>query len=166
MARAMRWAAQGLVLVLIMAAIGFLANRPAYTNFPEDKAMVRLSFSHGGLRPDCRRRTPEELAALPPNMRAPMDCPRGRLPVMVELDLDGAPLYHALLPPGGLQGDGPSRVHRGFAVSPGTHTISVRLRDSDRTEGFDYTKEVTLDLAPRQNLVIDFKTDAGGFVIH
>lgn len=166
MSRGLKWLGQGLVLALIMLAIGYLANRPAYTNFPEDQAMIRLSFSHGGGRPDCRRRTPEELAALPPNMRAPMDCPRGRLPVTVELDLDGAPLYHALLPPGGLQGDGPSRVHRGFAVSPGTHTITARLRDSDRTEGFDYTKEVTLDLAPRQNLVIDFKTDAGGFIVH
>jgi hypothetical protein len=161
-----RWPLRLAVIAVLMLAIAVLADTPAYTNFPADRALIRLSFSHGGSRPECRRRTAEELAALPANMRAPMDCPRGRLPVLVELDLDGEPLFRALLPPSGLQGDGPSRVHEGFAVAPGTHVIEARLRDSDRTQGFDQVRAATLTLQPRQNLVIDFQTDAGGFVFH
>ena len=164
MAEAWHWLARGLVFLVIGGIVGVLADTPRYTAFPPDQALIRLSFSHGGQRPECRRRTPEELAALPPNMRAPMDCPRERLPVVVELLLDGAPLYRASLPPGGLSRDGPSRVHEGFPVAPGTYSMVARLRDSARESGFDYQREARITLVPRQNLVIDFRADAGGFV--
>jgi len=165
MTEALRWVGRLLVIGLIMAVVGFLVDTPGYTNFPADQAMIRLSFSHGGER-DCRERTPEELAALPPNMRARQLCERGRLPVLVELDLDGSPLYRARIEPSGIHGDGPSRVYEGFAVSPGSYTIAARLRDSSRSDGFDYESEATLTLEPRQNLVIEFKSDAGGFVFN
>ena len=161
-----RWPLRLLVIGVIVVAIGSFADTPSYTNFPADQALIRLSFSHGGGRPDCHRRTAEELAALPANMRAPMDCPRGRLPVTVELDLDGSPLFSAEIEASGLQGDGPSRVYEGFVVAPGTYEIEARLRDSDRSEGFDYVEAATLSLEPRQNLVIEFESNAGGFVFH
>jgi hypothetical protein len=50
---------------------------PTYKQIPDDVALVKLSMSHLGGR-ECRKRTPEELQKLPPNMRAPLDCPRGR----------------------------------------------------------------------------------------
>jgi hypothetical protein len=164
MTRALQWLGQAFVLALIMITIGVFADTPTYTNFPADQAMIRLSFSHGGAR-DCRARTPEELAALPPNMRAPQICSRGRLPVRLEVDLDGSPLVHADLPPGGLRGDGPSRIYEGFAIAPGRYTVDARLRDSASTNGFDWTRTAEITLEPRQNLVIEFKSDAGGFVI-
>jgi hypothetical protein len=164
MTRALQWLGQALVLALIMATIGVFADTPSYTNFPADQAMIRLSFSHGGAR-DCRERTAEELAALPPNMRAPQICSRERVPVRLEVDLDGSPLVHADLPPGGLRGDGPSRIYQGFPVAPGRYTVDARLRDSPRADGFDWTRTAEITLAPRQNLVIEFKSDAGGFVI-
>jgi hypothetical protein len=164
MTRPLRWLGQGLVIVLIMIAIGTLADTPTYTSFPADQAMIRLSFSHGGAR-DCRERTAEELAALPPNMRSPTVCSRDRLPVRLEVDLDGSPLVHADIPPGGLRGDGPSRIYQGFAVDPGRYTIDARLRDSERTDGFDWQRTAEVTLEARQNLVIEFKGDAGGFVI-
>lgn len=163
MTEAIRWPLRLLAIGVFVVLIGIFVDSPAYTNFPEDRAMIRLSFAHGGAR-HCRDRTAEELAALPPNMRAPQVCDRARLPVVVELDLDGSPLYHARIEPSGLQKDGPSRVYEGFAVPPGTYTLAARLRDSDRTEGFDYEREATLTLEPRENLVIEFKGDAGGFV--
>jgi hypothetical protein len=83
--------------------------------------------------------------------------------VTVELLLDGAPLYHDLLPPTGLAGDGPSRAYQRFAVPPGRHELILRLRDSDR-EGFDYERTVTIDLAPAQSLAIDFRGEMGGFI--
>ena len=52
-----------------------------------DRALVKLSFSHHG-KPvsDCHQTSAAELAKLPPNMRAPVRCPRERSPVTVELD--------------------------------------------------------------------------------
>ena len=164
MTRPLRWLGQGVVMVLLMLAIGTFVDTPAYTNFPADQAMIRLSFSHGGAR-DCRERTAEELAALPPNMRSPMVCSRERLPVRLEVDLDGSPLVHTDLPPGGLRGDGPSRIYEGFAVEPGRYTIAARLRDSARETGFDWQRSTEITLEPRQSLVIEFRSDAGGFVI-
>lgn len=164
MTSALRWLGQGLVIALLIAAMGIFVDTPAYTSFPADQAMIRLSFSHGGAR-DCRERTPEELAALPPNMRSPMVCSRERLPLWLEVDLDGSPLVRTELPPGGLRGDGPSRIYEGFAVPPGRYTIEARLRDSAREIGFDWQRTAEVDLEPRQNLVIEFRSDAGGFVI-
>jgi hypothetical protein len=57
--------------------IGYFATSPKYRQIPDDVALIKLSISHLGDR-ECRKRTPEELAKLPPNMRAPMDCPRER----------------------------------------------------------------------------------------
>jgi hypothetical protein len=57
--------------------IGYFATLPKYRQIPDDVALIKLSISHLGDR-ECRKRTPEELAKLPPNMRAPMECPRER----------------------------------------------------------------------------------------
>jgi hypothetical protein len=38
------------------------------------------------------------------------------------------------------------------------------MRDSSRREGFDFERSATVMLAPRQNFVIDFHADAGGFI--
>ncbi len=114
---------------------------------------------------ECRRLTAEEIAALPENMRRPLDCPRWRLPVIVELELYGATIYSGSLPPTGLAGDGPSKVYERFPVTPGHHQLVARLRDSNRAEGFDYQHTADVDLAPGQNLVIDFRAETGGFIV-
>ena len=38
------------------------------------------------------------------------------------------------------------------------------MRDSDRTEGYDYEREAVVELVPRQIFVIGFKADTGNFV--
>ncbi len=97
-------------------------------------------------------------------MRRPLDCPRQRLAVFVELVLDGRTLFRDTLPPTGWSDDGPSRVYERFAVSPGRHHLAVRMRDSDRTAGFDYEHAEEVVLHPGENLAIDFRADAGRFV--
>jgi hypothetical protein len=82
----------------------------------------------------------------------------------VELLLDGEALFRADLPPSGLAGDGASTVYRKFPVAPGRHRLTARLRDSARTEGFDYESEREVMLEPRQNFVVDFKAASGGFI--
>jgi hypothetical protein len=70
------------------AFIGYFATSPTYHQIPDDVALIKLSISHLGDR-ECRKRTPEELEKMPPNMRAPMDCPRERSDIKLEVDLDG-----------------------------------------------------------------------------
>jgi hypothetical protein len=159
---AARYIAQGLAYGLLAAFIGTFANYPAYTHFPADRALIKLSFSHGAQRKaECRRLSPEELARLAPNMRKPVQCERERLPVAVELTVDGATLYRASVPPSGLAGDGPARMYRRFAVAPGTHRVTMRLRDTARADGYDYERSETVELAAGQSFAIDFRNDLG-----
>jgi len=165
MAEALRYVGQAAVYGLIALALGYFSDSPAYTHFPPDRALVKLSLVHAGAPAgECRRRTADELAELAPNMRKALDCPRGRLPLLVELSLDGALLYRESLPPTGLSGDGPSRTYQRFTVAPGRHVLAARLRDSARTDGYDYEREAEVELAPRQSLAIDFQAETGGFV--
>lgn len=97
-------------------------------------------------------------------MRNPLDCPRGRLPVYLELEFDGEQLFAAALPPTGIAGDGPSHAYERFTVAPGPHHIVVRMRDSARETGFDYERTADVRLTPGQNFVVDFKPEAGGIV--
>jgi hypothetical protein len=162
---ALRWVWQAAAFGLLALVIGVLSNRPTITHFPPEMAQIKTSFSHGAQRrEECRRLSAEEIAALPPNMRRPLDCARERLPVVLELRLGDALLYHALLPPSGIAGDGPARVYQRFTVPPGRHELVARLRDSDRTDGFDYEHQETVELAPLQSLAVEFRAETGGFI--
>lgn len=164
MARALGAAGQAVFYLAVAALLGYFSARPAYVHFPPDEAQVTLSFAHGAKRKgECRRLSAEEIAALPPNMRRPMDCPRERLPVFVALEIDGKPVYEAELPPTGLAGDGPSRVYQSFKLASGRHQLVAKLRDSAREAGYDYQSAREVELAPGERLVIDFHADAGGF---
>lgn len=160
-----RIAAQIALLTAIFAAVAVFADWPRYRQIEVQSAIVKLSFTHGSNRKaECRKRTAEELAKLPPNMRNPLECPRKRGAVYVELDLDGRTIYRALLPPSGISGDGPARVYQRFIVSAGPHAVGVRMRDTARSEGFDFSKTGNVVLAPEQNFIIDFRPEADGFV--
>jgi hypothetical protein len=161
----LRIAGQIVVFTAIFAAVAAFADWPRWQQIPPQAAVIKLSFTHGSNRQaECRKRTPEELAKLPPNMRKPLECPRRRGPVYVELDIDGHAIYRASLPPAGISGDGPSRVYQRFVVPAGPHAVAVRLRDTPRSEGFDHAKSADVILAAAQNFVIDFRPEAHGFV--
>jgi hypothetical protein len=149
----------------IIAAVAMLSAWPPYRTLPEETGVVKLSFSHGGER-SCREMTEAELAKLPPNMRRTEICDRKRPPVYVELDLDGETVYNALLKPSGIAGDGPSRVYQRFVLPVGSHDVAIRLRDTTRTEGFDYSAERRISLVPMQSFAIDFRPSAGGFIFN
>jgi ferredoxin/coenzyme F420-reducing hydrogenase delta subunit len=147
--------------------LGVFSVAPAHEPLAPDQAVVRLSFTHAArLRQPCRPLTPEELASLPVNMRRPRDCPRGRWPVVLELWVDGRPVHVGVHEPAGLWDDGASTVYRRFAVPAGEKTLMARLRDSGRSEGFDYERSFEVRLEPRASLVVDFDEAAGGFVLH
>lgn len=161
-----RIAGQVIVYAAIAAMLGYFSASPAYRQMQPDLGVIKLSFSHAGEpKTECRRRTQEQLNELAPNMRQTMDCPRERVSLLLELELDGKRIYRAWLPPSGLAGDGASTVYQGFPVEAGEHTLVARLRDSRREQGFDWTMERTIDILPRQNVVIDFQAETGGFKI-
>jgi hypothetical protein len=146
--------------------IGYFSNAPAYRHLPPDQALIKLSFSHEGkLVSACRQRTAEELAKLAPNMRAPMDCPRGRSPVSVEIDLDGVPAYRHVAKPSGLSRDGASTVYHRIPVQAGEHRLAIRLNDDASAAGFNYRREEIVTLKPGKVLVIDFNREAGGITL-
>ena len=155
---------QLLLYVPLMALIGYFSSYPRFTQVPEGEALVRLSIAHAAERlQECRERTPEELAKLAPNMRAALDCPRERAPLAVELEFDGKVVYRRSVPPAGLRRDGAAAVHHRMQVPAGRHHVVARLRDR-AGEGFDYTREATLEIPPGSSLVIDFSVAQGGFV--
>ncbi len=165
MTRARPLLGQAVAYILFAAFLGVFSVAPSYTYLEADRAVIKLSFSHAGDRVSpCRRLTQEEIAALPANMRRSEDCPRARLPLLVELELDGEIATHRLLPPVGLQRDGASSVYQRFQVAAGKHRIVARLRDSARSEGFDYEGEAEVEIVPGQNFVIDFRAESGGFI--
>lgn len=146
------------------AFIGYFSSAPAYQHLAPDRAVVRLSFSHAAeRRVECRTRSAEELARLAPNMRAPLDCPRARSDVRVEVEMDGAVIFSAVQRASGLSHDLPATVYRRLEVPAGRHVFRARLAD-DASGVLRHHGETEVDLAPGRVLVIDFVASRGGFL--
>jgi hypothetical protein len=152
------WAAQAALYGLFALAIGVFSQWPTYRHLQPDQALIKLSFVHSA-KPagECRRLTEHELSQLPPNMRAPVRCPRERSPITVELDIGGAPALRRTVQPSGLRRDGAAAVYE--------QRISVRLRDDPRPSGFGWQRDAVVALAPAQVLVIDFDAEKGGITL-
>jgi hypothetical protein len=155
----------GLLSLAVVLAVAALSHRPLWRSLAENTALVRLSFTHSGVRA-CRDRTPEELAALPRNMRNAQLCDRRRAPVRVEMDIDGKTVFAGDLPPGGLAGSGPSRVYRGVELPAGRYRLAVRMRDDPARSGFTHEAGFDIQLRPAQSVAVDFDTTAGKFFLH
>ncbi len=158
-----RLLAQALFFGLFGLVIGVFSHWPVYQALAPGLAVVKVSFTHHG-KPvsECRQVSVAELARLPPNMRAPVQCPRERSPVRIEVDVDGQPAYRHAAMPSGLSRDGASAVYRRIELAAGPHLITVRMNDDARQSGFTHMRADTVVLRPAQILVIDFDPEAGG----
>ena len=164
--RPLAWALQGVLYALFVGALALFSHWPVYRHIGDGEALLKLSIVHQGARlHDCVEQSAEELAKLPPNMRAPSRCPRERAPLSVEVDLDGRPLLRQTAQPGGLSRDGSASMYQRRVVAAGEHRVAVRLRDNARGEGFDHQHEATLTLRPAQILVIDFDSEAREIIL-
>lgn len=160
----MRYPAQVAAYLLFAAALGYLSSSPSYTYLEPGKSLIRMNFSHAGeTKQACRKFTQAELDQLAPNMRKPMDCPRERVALAVEVEIDGTLYFKKTIPPTGVAGDGAATVNEKFEVSAGRHAIAVRMRDTRGGEGFDYVRQDVVDIGPGRVLVIDFEPETGGF---
>ena len=160
-----RWVGQAIIYSGMALWLGYFANRPVYTHLPPDQALIKLSVVHGAQRKgECRKRTQEELDAMNPNMRTPYDCPRERLPIAIQVLLDGEVIYDRSIIAAGLARGGSTRAYERFAVVSGRHELVARMVDSARTEGYDFERAATIKLSPGENFVIDFRAESGGFL--
>ena len=164
MAASMRYLLQVAAYTAFIVFVGFFSALPSYSPFERDQSLLRVSFSHAGQRiQPCRRYTPEEIAATAPNMRRAMDCVRERVPLRLQLTIDGEAVMDRELPPAGLAGDGASTVYARFQIAPGKHRMVAKLRDSRRDEGFDHVDEFELSIAEGESRVLQFSAQLARF---
>jgi len=144
--------------------LGHFATLPRYQYSDPAVASIKVSLSHAADRvKPCVQLTPEQIAALAANMRRTESCERERLPLYLQLDIDGEPVLVLQAEPSGLWRDGPASVYERFSVPAGMHTVTARLRDTARTEGWDYSKSANVVMEPGRYFTVTFKAETGGF---
>jgi hypothetical protein len=166
MPKPLRYLVQALLYAAFAAVVGYFSTSPPYRLLGDDEALLRLSLLHPGKpKGDCRQRSAEELAKMPPQMRAPLDCPRERSPVVVRVELDGEAVIDESFVPAGLNRDGASAGYRRLPIPAGRHTVRARLNDDIRNPGFPYERSAELEVKPGQIVLIDFNPAQGGLLI-
>lgn len=166
MPKPLQLAAQAALYGAFAIVIGYFSTSPSYRLLSDGQGLLRLSLQHPGQpKGDCRQRTPEELARMSPQMRAPLDCPRERSPVQVRVELDGKSVIDETFPPAGLRRDGASAGYRRLPIGAGEHTLRVQLNDDARRSDFPYERIATIDVKPGQIVLIDFNPAKGGLLI-
>jgi hypothetical protein len=157
---------QMVLYALFIAFIGYFATSPAYTFLPEGQALIKLTFSHPGLRKEpCRERSAEELEKMLKHLRKKMDCPRERSPLDVEMKLDGKVIFSETIAASGLSHDLASPVYERIRLPVGEHHLQVSMRDDIHSEAYSYTFEQVVTMLPAQILVIDFDSENGHFTL-
>lgn len=164
MASAMKILLQSVAYAGFALVVGYLSASPGYEYAAADKATVKLSLSHAANRvKPCVKLTPREIAELAPNMRRAEHCERERLPLIVELEIDGTMVRRIEAPPSGLWNDGAASIYERFEMAPGAHVITARLRDSAREQGWDYTRTEDVMLEAGRYFTVTFRAETGGF---
>ncbi len=152
---------------VFMGLVWYFSINPPFIHIEDGQAMITLAISHAGQRrEECRKIPQEELAKLPPNMRKPMDCPRERSPITVELTLDGKAVISDSVEPPGLYKDQSIDIFQSIKVPTGKHLLSIKMNDSVRVEGSTFTHQQDIDLQPAQLLVIQFDSAGGKFTLN
>jgi hypothetical protein len=155
---------QVLLYAAFAAFVGYLSVAPAYRYADPEDAVIKLSLSHAADRiEECVKLTPQQINERAMKGEPINECERARLPLAVELDVDGTTVLSLDAIPSGLWHDGPASVYEQLAVDAGVHTISVRLRDSAREAGWDYEYSDEVSLAPGRYFTITFRAENGGF---
>lgn len=155
---------QALLYAAFAAFVGYLSIAPAYQYADPELAVIKLSLSHAADRvEECVKLTPDQINERAVRGEPLNECERERLPLTVELDVDGRAILSLTAVPSGLWQDGPASVYEQLSINAGKHTITVRLRDSARETGWDYEHSETVDLVPGRYFTITFRAENGGF---
>ena len=164
MTSSLKYLSQAICFGLFAAFVAVLSVWPSYDYRPADAAIVKLSLSHAANRVQpCVTLTPKEVAELAPNMRQAERCERERLPLTVELDIDGQAIVRIEASPSGLWNDGPASIYETVDVVPGAYTMTARLRDSARPDGWDYSTTESVVFEAGRYFTVTFAAENGGF---
>jgi len=162
---AVRWAARLAVFTAFTATVVALAGWPGYRHLDPDRALVKISLRHTGVRVgECRELSAAELERLPQNMRTPLQCPRERSPIELEVDINGRSVVDVTLQAQGLHADGRAVFYRRLLVPAGTVAVAVRMKDDVRQSSFAHRGTHQTRLEPGQALIVDFDSATGSFV--
>lgn len=160
----MRKVVQALLYAVFAAFVGYLSVQPTYQYGNPGLTLIKLSLSHAANRvEECVKLTPQQINERAIKGESINDCERERLPLAVELDVDGKTVLSLTALPSGLWGDGPASVYERFEVDAGAHTVTARLRDSARETGWDYEYSEAVNLAPGRYFTVTFRAENGGF---
>jgi hypothetical protein len=98
--------------------------------------MIRLTWRATSERvDDCRRLSPEELAALPAHMRREEVCEGRTLPYLLRVALDGDTVVQERVEPRGTREDRPLYVFHEIPVTPGERALEIAfVREDVRRE--------------------------------
>jgi hypothetical protein len=146
---------------VLAVPIGYWSANPTYVLHGGNQAEIKLSLSKAGLHSgECRQRTPEELAKLPPQARVKTVCgSRGRSAVTVRIELDGKFLYERTVKPSGLSQDGNSVFYAKFLVPAGEHVLTAKMRLKQDQEEFDHVLEERINLEPNRVVVVGHRVE-------
>ena len=155
---------QAFLYAAFAAFIGYLSVAPAYQYADPELAVIKLSLNHAADRVEqCTKLTAQQINERAMKGEPINECERARLPLTVELEVDGTTVLSLAAVPSGLWNDGPASVYERLAIDAGVHTITVRLRDSARETGWDYEYSEEVDLAPGRYFTVTFRAENGGF---
>lgn len=145
----LRSAGQALFWAVAMLLVAAFAHWPPVAPLPPGHGQLTLSMAHLTERlSPCRPLSEAERAALPPNMRAFEICERARAPAVLEILLDGEPMFVERVRPAGSHRDGRAYLHRSWPLPAGDYVLELKLRDTPREEGFDQQARFALSLQP------------------
>lgn len=140
--------------------LAWVSSLPYRTSFDAQPELV-VSINHKGALAEARQLTPEELAKRLPHMRNQATVSRSRLPVRLQIIVDGQVVHDAAHQPKGLKSDGPSIAIAHLAVSPGTHSVQVRIADGPDTNLWSREWSQLVEFEPRRRRVVLFDTRNG-----
>lgn len=160
-----RYFLQAINYTVFMALIWYFSTSPPVRLIEKDESVLTIAFAHAGeVREPCHKLTQAELMALPPNMRKPEDCPRERSPIIIEARLDGELVYQKTMQPPGIFNDGSVDIYFSKKIPAGQHLLEIKMDDSVRKPGFDYTFKQMVDIKPTHILLVEFDS-LTGFVL-
>jgi len=155
---------QVILYAIFAVGIGYFSLSPAYQYADEGMASIKLSLSHAAERVEgCVKLTPNEINERALAGEPISECGRERLPLTIELEIDGVVVFRDEPQPSGLWSDGPASVYERFDVVPGPHIITARLRDTAREDGWDYMHTDEVVLLPGRYFTVTFRAETGGF---
>jgi len=151
---------------VFMVLVWYFSFSPTYVRLEPEESMITLALSHAG-KPvhECHKKSQEELAKLPPNMRVLEDCPRERSPVKIEVLMDDTPVIDETVDPPGLYKDQGVDIYHSVKVPTGDHKLEIRMNDNVRVEGPTHRYHQSVSLGSAQLLVIQFNSAHNQFVI-